>query len=313
MRACILYIISVDAVFVWKKLTLLSLLRCEKISRAQKGVAGAFLLAVWIKKTSTQTKKKRKKEANLLSKFIFFSLKHASVCIYRSRLLGFKKRELKKRKKRTESRSNRNASSVEEQRSGSFYRGDGVFTFVRAKEKFRLREGKKKIFQAGTEGAFFVTHFLYIRKKAWPLPFSFLDREREGERERESQEDRDRYKAKMGKKEVRFLAVFCSRGRRTKSDVSHFFFLLTSSFVCLFVPRGGSFYFFSLSLSLSLMNAFIERKRERESESETTFFSSSSERALFLHRSPLCLSANSAPKLTGGYTPIRFGLVLSSH
>lgn len=74
------------------------------------------------------------------------------------------KRELKKRKKRTESRSNRNASSVEEQRSGSFYRGDGVFTFVRAKEKFRLREGKKKIFQAGTEGAFFVIQntFFYI-------------------------------------------------------------------------------------------------------------------------------------------------------
>ena len=76
------------------------------------------------------------------------------VCIYRSQsLLGFKERELKKREERTESRSNRNASSVEEQRSGSFYRETECYVRSRERE-ISVKRRKKKIVQAGTEGAF---------------------------------------------------------------------------------------------------------------------------------------------------------------
>ena len=108
---------------------------------------------------------------------------------------------------------------------------------------------------------------------------------------------------------MRFFSVFCSRGDVPKA-MFRVFFLLTSSFCLLFVPRGGGRFIFSLSLSY--LNAFIEREREREreSESETTSFSSSSERALFLHQSPLCFSANSPPKLTSGFTPYGFILPL---
>jgi len=88
----------------------------------------------------------------------------------------------------------------------------------------------------------------------------------------------------MGKKEVRFFSVFCSRGDVPKRRCfAKFFYSLTSSFVVV-CPPGGSFYFFSLSLLFERLH----RERERESESETRLsFLLSSERALFLRRSLL--------------------------
>jgi hypothetical protein len=65
------------------------------------------------------------------------------VCVFIALVFSGSKRELKKRKKRTESRSNRNASSVEEQRSadfgGSFYRES---SFVRAKKEISVKYSK---------------------------------------------------------------------------------------------------------------------------------------------------------------------------
>ena len=112
----------------------------------------------------------------------------------------------------------------------------------------------------------------------------------------------------MGKKEVRFFSVFCSRGDVPKRRCfAKFFYSLTSSFVVV-CPPGGSFYFFSLSLLFERLHR--ERERERIGKRNTTFFPPLPSALFFFAGRFCCLSANSAPKLTtSGYTP--YGL--SSH